>query len=74
MWFDHSELSEIWRIEMATAVTTRRAGGMVVADAALDTVLWAPDLLFYAAQGTGEVITEVATSVFEVIVSILEGL
>ena len=54
VWFDHHELSAIWTLQLDHAVAARRAGGSAAGDASLvllDSLIWAPDLLFLSAHG-----------------------
>ena len=57
VWFDHAELSSIWRLNLdaATARATRREGRGAAAlstggDALLEAMIWSPDLVFYGAS------------------------
>jgi Zn-finger nucleic acid-binding protein len=60
VWFDHHELSAIWRIELGAALDRRRGragaaladsdGGMVL----LEALAWNPGLVFYGAHAAGQ--------------------
>ncbi|MCG8467138.1 MAG: zf-TFIIB domain-containing protein, partial [Gemmatimonadetes bacterium] len=85
VWFDHHELEQIWSIERDKLLARRKRGGLRRAgdegsDILLETLVWAPDLVFVGAHAAGhavaaaveaapgaiEVVGEAAASVFEV--------
>lgn len=63
VWFDHRELKHVWQLSV-NAVTSRRSGGgaqalAVGGDVLLQSMFWAPGLVFHAgaaaASGVGQV-------------------
>lgn len=64
VWFDHAELSEIWKASLAPR--PRRTPGSSHASAsawvATDVLLYSPDLLFLSAHGAGMVVEGVGTA------------
>ena len=94
VWFDHHELEAIWELERDRALARRGKGGRVTDRAAdgsevlLETLFWAPDLVFVGAHVAGhaaaaaieaapavlETAGDAAASVFEAIVEIVSGL
>lgn len=94
VWFDHHELEAIWELERGRALARRGTGGRVAdraadgSDVLLETLFWAPDLVFVGAHVAGhaaaaaveaapavlETAGDAAASVFEAIVEIVSGL
>ena len=64
IWFDYAELEQIWSQSLREATerwraTHRRPGSEVVADGAgllLESMFWAPNLVFYGAHAAGQVV------------------
>ena len=55
VWFDHAELSELWRLGMVAASRAKQRGrgtqaAEVGGEVLLNTLFWAPDLLVYGAS------------------------
>ena len=94
VWFDHHELEAIWKLERGRAIARRDRGGRL-ADGAetgseilLETLFWAPELVFVGAHVAGHAATaaaetapavleaagDAAASVFEAIVEIVAGI
>jgi hypothetical protein len=68
VWFDHAELSELWQLSMLAATTRARGRGRsadvasVGGEVLLNTLFWAPDLVFYGASAAGHVASAAAQS------------
>jgi Zn-finger nucleic acid-binding protein len=65
VWFDHHELAAIWTLELGNAVAAHRQG-LAPGDASLvllDSLIYAPDLLFYGAYGVGNALAAAGDSV-----------
>ncbi len=65
VWFDHHELETTWKLERDKLIARRE--GSKLARAAEDgsevlfqTLIWAPDLVFYGAQAAGHVVAAAA--------------
>jgi Zn-finger nucleic acid-binding protein len=70
VWFDHQELAEIWKDSFDTSLRTRRkdpgavvAAGDVAGDVLLNSLFFAPDLVFYGARAVGQAATASADMV-----------
>jgi hypothetical protein len=63
VWFDHHEIAAIWRMERDAAVRRRQAQGAdagtttdVAAYALVDSLFYAPDLVFLGAHAAGRAV------------------
>ncbi|WP_419165992.1 zf-TFIIB domain-containing protein [Candidatus Palauibacter sp.] len=94
VWFDHHELEAIWALERDRVVARRGKGGSPARGAEtgseilLETLFWAPELVFVGAHVAGHAVAaaaeaapavleaagEAAASVFETIVEIVAGI
>ncbi|WP_419950155.1 zf-TFIIB domain-containing protein [Candidatus Palauibacter sp.] len=94
VWFDHHELEAIWQLERGRAIAKRGRDGSLArgaetgADVLLETLFWAPELVFVGAHVAGhaaaaaaeaapavlEAAGDAAASVFEAIVEIVAGI
>ena len=93
VWFDHHELEAIWEMERDRLVARERGGRVartsaVGSEVLLETLFWAPDLVFVGAHAAGhtvaaaaeaaptalEAVGDAVASVFETIVDIVAGI
>jgi Zn-finger nucleic acid-binding protein len=81
VWFDNAELTSIWRMNTMTLARQRRGTASAAADIALETMFWAPDLVYYggaaAAEGLGaaaSVAGDAAEGIFSAIADLIGGL
>ena len=84
VWFDNAELTSIWR--MNTLALAKRSGRLgetseMAAGMAIETMFWAPNLVFYggaaAAEGLGaaaSVAGDAAGGIFSTIAELISGL
>lgn len=85
VWFDNAELTSIWRMNTLALAAKRRGrpgdAALVAGDVMLETMFWAPNLVFYggaaAAEGLGaaaSVAGEAAGGIFSTIAELISGL
>jgi hypothetical protein len=81
VWFDRTELAEIWKLSAAESVATRPRTREGLGDAAgdlllFDALMYTPDLFILGAHSAGYVVTETAEAVSaipEVAGGVIEG-
>jgi Zn-finger nucleic acid-binding protein len=81
VWFDHVELSAIWKLSLQATRDSRRRYGAVDAAAdgsslVLDSLIWAPDLVFHGAHAAGMAVqggAELLTHAPEAVGALAEG-
>ena len=65
VWFDHQELAEIWKDSFDSSIRARRGGkagtalattGDVAGEVLLNSLFFAPDLVFYGARAAGQAV------------------
>jgi hypothetical protein len=85
VWFDHAEISAIWRMNLSQAAERRgsRLGdaGAVAGDVMLNAMFWTPDLvvmggsaIVHGAGAAAQVAGEAAAGMFETLVEIIASL
>ena len=68
VWFDHAELSAIWRLSLDTAVARGKDAGLSANPGShgllvLDALMYTPDVLFYGARAAGYAVSGAAEAV-----------
>jgi len=65
VWFDHHELEAIWKLERDKLIARREGSKLARAaedgsEVLFETLIWAPDLVFYGAHAAGHVVAATA--------------